>query len=318
MLSCAARAQPNPQLDSLQLALKNAANDTVRMEIHKAIADYYSAIKRDSSLYFSKLQLATSQKFNLKLYEADALNRIGYIHRIYGNYPLSLQYSSRALKIAEDPESEKSVWGLSKDETPRKARLKVLAFIHFSLGLLYSWTEDVKKQLFHYRACEKFAYEINDLSLVSIANLTLGTTYSSLNKLDSALAFELKALEYNTKDGSRRARGRILNMIGTIYLKKGNYALAKHYFTETIQVSQEQHNLQSLGDAWVNLANLSRDTGNGDSSLWFAKKGLEIYQSMGSPDGLVRAYTSLSSIYKSLKNIDSAFVYQGLAMAAKR
>ena len=50
----------------------------------------------------------------------------------------------------------------------------------------------------------------------------------------------------------------------------------------------------------VGLANLFSDTGNRDSSLWYAKKGLEIFQSMGSPDGLINAYTSLS-LYISAK-----------------
>src|SRR5215208_626380 len=122
------------RFDSLHLALRSASNDTIRMEIYRILAGDYSVIKRDSSLYFSKLQLAISQKLHLKLDEASALNAIGYINRIFGNYPESVQFSLRALKIAEDPESEKSVWLLAKDETPRQARLKVLAFVHFSLG----------------------------------------------------------------------------------------------------------------------------------------------------------------------------------------
>jgi signal transduction histidine kinase len=305
------------RLDSLHLALKNATNDTIRMVVYTELARHYNVIKRDSSLYFSKLQLAISQKLHLKLDEASALNAIGYINRIFGNYPESLRFSLRALKIAEDPESEKSVWRLAKDETPREARLKVLAFVHFSLGLLYSWSGDIDKQLFHYRESEKFASEINDNGLLAGANLTLGTTYSSLNKLDSALIFEFKALDYNAKDGSNRDSGRILNAIGTIYFKKGNYALAKQYFAEAIQVSQKHATLQALGDAWVNLGNLFRETGETDSSLWYEKNALVTFRSIGSPDGLVRTYTSLSSTYRLQKNIDSAFVYQELAMAAK-
>ena len=69
------------QLDSLQVALKNAANDTIRLDLYKEFASYYSTIKRDSSLYFSNLQLAISQKLNLKLDEADALNDLSFARR---------------------------------------------------------------------------------------------------------------------------------------------------------------------------------------------------------------------------------------------
>ncbi len=179
---------------SLQSALNNAANDTIRMDLYNKIASYYEVIRRDSFLYFSEQQLIISQKLKLPLYEADALDGIGYVYRIYGNYPQSLSYSLKALKIAENPESEKSTWGLLKNETPRKARLNVLASTHFSLGLLYGAIGNFNQQLPHYRQCEKLAAEINDNHRLASVNLALGATYTQLNKLDSALDFELKSL----------------------------------------------------------------------------------------------------------------------------
>ncbi len=305
------------QLDSLQLALKNTTNDTVRMDLSRKLGFYYRQIQRDSSLYFTEQQLFISQKLKLKLYEADAFIYIGYLNKILGNYPLSLQSLLKALKIAEDPASENSVWGLSKGESPRDARLSILASNHNILGELYGATGNTGQQLSHYRQCEKFAVEINNTFQVALANMNLGNVYNNLNKLDSALAFEMKALDYSSRSFNKNTMGIILNLIGTIYYKKGNYALAKQYFSEGIQVTQKQNNLQSLAGIFVSLANLFMETGDSDSSLLYAKKGLKIFQSVGFSSGLVFAYTSLSSIYKMRNNMDSAFIYQGLAMAAK-
>ncbi|MEJ7830358.1 MAG: hypothetical protein WKF91_19270, partial [Segetibacter sp.] len=301
----------------LQSALNNAANDTIRMDLYNKIASYYEVIRRDSFLYFSEQQLIISQKLKLPLYEADALDGIGCVYRIYGNYPQLLSYSLKALKIAENPDSEKNTCGLLKNETPRKARLNVLASTHFSLGLLYGAIGIFNQQLPHYRQCEKLAAAINDNHQLASVNLALGATYTQLNKLDSALDFELKALYYSTEERSKRNMGRILNHTGIIYFRKKNYTVAKQYFTQAFKESQAQYNFQALADACLNLANLYKSTGSRDSSLWYAKKGLEIFQSLGSTNGLLSAYTSLSSIYKESNNLDSAFMYQGLAMAAK-
>jgi two-component system, NtrC family, sensor kinase len=322
-------AQKNPyweeltkeQIDSLRLVLKNTSNDTLRMGIARSFGFYYMELKGDSALYFLDRQLVLAKQLKLKLWEADALDNIGYVSSQLKNYPRSLQAFLEGLKIAEDKESEKNIWRISKfskEGNPRNARLTVLALVHQDMGTLYGNTGNFEKQVSNCLEALKIAESVNDQSLLSIINMNLGMAYMNLNKLDSALAFEQKALDYTNTSGFQINKGRILFRIGNIYFKKGNYALAKEYFSEAIQESQQQYNLLDLAEASVRLANLFSFTGNRDSSLWYVKKGLEIFQSTGSsPDGLVNAYTTLSSIYKLRNNLDSAFIYQGLAMIAK-
>ena len=93
--------------------------------------------------------------------------------------------------------------------------------------------------------------------------------------------------------------------------------MAKQYFAEAIRASQQPDNLRFLAYAYFSIGQLIQRYGRQDSSLWYAKRGLEISQSIGSPEGLDSAYISLSSIYKLRNNVDSAFYYQSLAMAVK-
>ena len=113
----------------------------------------------------------------------------------------------------------------------------------------------------------------------------------------------------------QKNKGGWLYNIGVIYQKKGKYVFAKQYFAESVKVGQQQNNLTARGQAFVGLGNIFNAMGDRDSSLWYAKKGLEIIQSAGAPDILVNIYSSLSSIYNLRNNVDSAFFYQGLAMA---
>ncbi|MEO6849337.1 MAG: tetratricopeptide repeat protein, partial [Mucilaginibacter sp.] len=107
-------AQSKPsQLAGLQLSLRSAPSDTVRMNIYDQLGWYYAEIDRDSSLsYFSK-ELPISRRLKISLYEADALNGMGYALEQLGNYPKSLESYLEAQKIARDVASEKNAWNLT-------------------------------------------------------------------------------------------------------------------------------------------------------------------------------------------------------------
>src|ERR1700709_783177 len=138
-----AQSQP-PQLTSLQLRLRNAPSDTVRMNAYDQLGWYYAEIDRDSALSYFEKELPISRRLRLRLYEADALNGMGYALEQLGNYPKSLDSYLEAQKIARDLASEKNAWNLthnawntSKSPNPKDARLDLLGWILRGIGGLY-------------------------------------------------------------------------------------------------------------------------------------------------------------------------------------
>jgi tetratricopeptide (TPR) repeat protein len=120
MLPAFVMAQPEEtQLESLHRSLKNAANDTIRMDVYLNLALYYNEINRDSSLFYLAKGLPIAQKLKLKLYEAHFLENRGYMLMGIGNYPKALESFLASLKILEDPKSEKYAWNLQIGQTPR-------------------------------------------------------------------------------------------------------------------------------------------------------------------------------------------------------
>ena len=222
------------------------------------------------------------------------------------------------LEILKDKEAEKNIWRLSifsKEGNPGIARLTAVGYIHNDLSILYLGTGNFQEAISNLQQAIKINERINFPSLLSDANGNLGRAYINLNKLDSALIFTQKAIHFSNVSEMQKNKGGWLYNIGVIYQKKGKYVFAKQYFAESVKVGQQQNNLTALGQAFVGLGNIFNAMGDRDSSLWYAKKGLEIIQSAGAPDILVNIYSSLSSIYNLRNNVDSAFFYQGLAMA---
>ena len=318
-------AQQNPywevwqkeQGDSLQLYWNNTTNDTIRMGLARSLGYYYMEINLDSSYYFLQKQASLALQLKTKLWEADALDNIGYILSYKKDYAQSLKVFLTAIEIAEDKKTEENIWQVSrfsKAGDPTLARLVVLASCRLDIGRLYGYTGNVKEELSNSFEALKIAERVADPANLANVNMNIGIIFIRLNQLDSALTFEKKALAYTESSGFYRYNGNLYSYLGTIYLKKGNYPLARQYFTQAIREGERQNNRYALALGCIGLGNTLGFMGDRDSSTWYAKRGLEISQA---PDLLAEAYTSLSSIYKLQNNMDSAFFYQGLAMAEK-
>ena len=304
--------QRQKQSDSLHLALKNADNDTIRMDVYNGLAYFFTESNADSAVfYFEKESLLASQ-LKLKINQTEALDMKGYILSKQGNYPKSLETFMQAMKIAEDPASEKNTWHLSKGRTPRFERLSWLGWVNTDIGPLYHSTGNADKEISGYLKAKSIAESIHNNYLLSFANAGLGRFYMDANKLDSALFFEKKAQEIFLKSGEKYG-GYFLNTIGQIYQKQGNFDLSRDAFTKAIKVNEEVNNLSSLGDSYVWLAGLYQPEKKADSSLFYARKGVETYKEVERPDGIASAYSLLSSIYTAQNKTDSAFKYLKLA-----
>ena len=314
LLPAFTEAQPQKdKLDSLNLALKNAADDTIRMEVSKQLGFYYNSKNNDSAYFYLEQSAFIAKKLKLKLDEAVALqSESGMFYG--GNYPKALELLLRTLKINEDPESERNVWNLPARLTPHKYRLNSLGWTYNNLAQLYGNTGNTEKQIPSLLLAIKLAESVKDSQLNMISNMNLGIVYfEKLKKLDSALYFEQTALSLFSKSAGRNDVGWVFNAIGNIYKEKGNFDLSKDAFNTGLRLMQENNNLGGVGVICLALSSFYKTVNKPDSSLFYANKALETYKKFKDVAGISRAYSALSSAYDEQKRTDSAFAYLKLA-----
>jgi signal transduction histidine kinase len=299
------------KLDSLQLALRNAANDTVRMDAYYNLALYYLETNRDSAVYYDNKCIVLAQQLGIKLDEAAALSDRGYSLIALGKYPSALESLSEAMKIAENPASEKSALLFLRGHTPHARRLYNLGLINLHMGQLYGATGNRNMEKLKYFKVLNYAESIPDTFLLSLAYLNLGYSYTYLNQLDSALFFEQQALELQPHLGFffRTWEGSILYQMGNIYLKKGNVILARDAYLQSVDSYTAHHNLHYLPQAYDALRKLYEKLHKPDSSLFYATKLLETARVLGQPQPLAISYRALSNVYSNLNNRDSTLKY---------
>ena len=306
-----AQSQQN-KLDSLHLALKNAANDTIRMEVYHQLGHNYF---KDSSVFNFVQAISIAKKLNLRLYEANLLNDRAY-RMTWDNYPQALDLYLQALKIAEDPVSEKNVWDLPPGSTAHNERLNTLGSIHFNLSFLYGNTDNTEKQISSLMLAKQHAESVQDSGLNMLTNLNLGNVYfDKLKKSDSALYFEQRALTFVSKSAGGDNEGWVFSAIGEIYKEKKDFDLARDAFQHGLKLMQEYNNLSGIGGICLSLSNFYKTINKPDSGLLYATKALETFKILQGRSGIANAYSSLSSAFDGLKKTDSAFAYLKLATA---
>ncbi len=303
-----ARSQQS-HVDSLHVALQTAPNDTIRMDLLSTLGFYYQDKNIDSSQLFLAQSVSLAQKLALKINEAGILS--GQIYALsWTNYPKALELSLRALKIAEDPTSEKNVWGLPAGHTPHIERLIALANIYFAMAQLYGNTGNIEKQRLSLLKTIELSEIVRDSTTNMIAYLNLGNIYLLQHALDSALFFEEKALSLNRiSDNDKTSLGWTYGTIGAIYLEKEDYRLSGNAYLKGLQFMEEQNNLAGVGSLCLSLSKYYKTVNKPDSSLFYSYKALETYKTFRDSGGIADAYTSLSSVFEKQKKTDSAFAY---------
>ena len=315
LLPAFAKAQTRRQIDSAYLILQHAANDTVRIGACSMLGSLYDDINADSGLYYCNKGIAIAEKLDLQLNKAMMMAFMSWPLMKTGNYPEALKVINQGLKIAEDPSNKKKAGYLQKGQNLPMYRLSVIGILYSALESIYAYVGDYEKQITAAREAIPHLEAAGDILNLAGVYPDIGDSYLKLNKLDSALFYQQKSLEYYPKLSfeDRKFEGATYTSIGTIYEKMGHSDLARQNYQKAIQVSELHDNPRHTGNACLQLANLYQSLKKADSVFLFAKKALEAFTQGGYKKEIAIAYRMISNYYHDQNNTDSSFAYLRLA-----
>lgn len=308
------------EADSLKKALKSVVNDSERMHINRQLGMYYQEINRYFALEYYETQLQLAKLLKQKIWEAEAMSRIGYVSSLMANYPRSLNSLLAAREIVSAPKSSKELWNahlIVEDGNANRARLLVLANINNHLGVLNYFVGNYEKALEFYEEAVMIGESINDFIVISFIPLNRGESYIGLGKYDLAKTELGAALDYFQSLDYNKYTGLIYWDIGKIYETEGNYSEARKFYYSSVSANIESDSPDFLGEAYLALANLYMTTGSLDSSYQSAQNGLLTYRLINDSLGLIKAYSTLAALFDALGEIDSAYYYMKKGTALK-
>jgi two-component system NtrC family sensor kinase len=308
-----ATAQHQKKLDSLLTALNATTNDKAKIVTLNDLTNYYQESNWDSALYFSEKGLQLSMQMKQPLWMANYLLGKSYFISHQGNLPEAFKLANEALSIAQDDKNEKNVFIPATDSfagKPHEYRLNMLASAYHILG---NEVIDKEKSISYYKNEIRISQEIGAEANLVNSNMNIGSIFSLLGKLDSAMIYSFRGLHFAEKTGEKTYEGHILLDIGNNYLNLKQIDSAFYYYRYSIEVNKEQHNLTGLSYTYNALARLYKITGQPDSSLYYAKASLNIADNLKAAKEIAASTLAISDAYKILGNTDSAFAYLSIS-----
>lgn len=300
------------QADSIKRILANTTNDTVRMYLNRQLGMHYQEKIRTVSMSHFQEMLTLSRKVKQRLWEAEAMSRIGYMYTATYEYAEGLRALSRALSSAEQSNIERSIWRpdlLQSGGDPHLTRLTVIADIVQHLGILHCFAGDYPRSIAYHQKVMKLNETLQDPALTSLSCLNTGEAYNGLNKPDSAKRSFMLSVEYAKKSGHMAYIGLAYYFIGKICEKEGDQEEAKQYYRKSYIANSVIESPDFEGMAYQALADMALKSNQIDSSFFYSRKALSIYNVINDTLGLIASNNSLSAAYDALNQTDSAYHY---------
>ncbi|MFN3998840.1 ATP-binding protein [Algoriphagus sp.] len=306
------------QIDSLLLRFSTETSGRLRMGLARELGLFYTDVDPDTTMYFVNTQLQLAQSLGERLWEGDALRRLGYLTYLQGSYSESFSYNTQALTLFMDTSTERKVWEpdrLSLAGTPEQARLTELALTYFHRAQLYTWISNISEQRPLYRKAIEIIDKAGDDAIASFMYGNLAESYIE-EYPDSAMMYLSIGLEKSEKVGFMKYRGNDLSRMGRAHKSLNNFDSAEKYYLEAIAISREVNNFRHLAIAYYELARLNQLTGDTTRALDNALNSYEAADSIRNLAVISDVGLMLSKLYEQLNDTDNAYYFLRLSQAA--
>ena len=277
--------------NSLLILIDSVKDDTKRLELINNFFDESSQINPLTDIQNSQKLLLHAQKGNDKIAESISLAKIGHDYRVFGNTAKGLEYTYKALEIAEQTNN-----------------LSLLSTIKHNLGNIYKDREDYPRAINYYLYEEEAGLKLKDYETCSDAQKNLGAVYLLMGKLDSALMYSQRSYELALRIGKTDNLSYTFTQLGGVNSKLGNGLVAVGYFNLAVSGAIKTKYPRELNWAYMGLAEHYYVNKQIDSSAFYAKKSIEAVQNTAFYNMTIKPAKLLAKIYRNT-NSDSALKY---------
>jgi signal transduction histidine kinase len=181
------------------------------------------------------------------------------------------------------------------------------ALNYLSMGVALSNKGNYPKAVQCHLECLKLSEALNMEGLSGNAHTNLAITYQELGIVDKSLEHFNKALYISEKFGEEASCSSLINL-SDFHTTAGNYALAKQYATNAINISRKYLDSANLAISLFNLSEIYRKTNQIDSARWVIKESLSISERINDDYGIGFCMNALAIMKVSEKKYCDALV----------
>jgi len=198
---------------------------------------------------------------------ARALNNIGQIYKVKGDYDTALRYWEQSLAIYQE----------LGDRQGEGTTLNNISQIYQAKG-------DYNTALRYLEQSLGIVQEIGDRQGEGTTLNNIGLIYHSKDDYDTALGYYEKSLGISQEIGDRRGEGSTLNNISQIYQARGDYDTALRYLEQSLGIGQEIGDIAGLATTLNNMGAMLFEQERFEEAIPLLVQAYQILQQIGSPD----------------------------------
>jgi serine phosphatase RsbU (regulator of sigma subunit) len=331
----------NKTMDSLNLALKSAKHDTIRLNIYEKLTELCEVEDNlkyaNPGLIISKKLLAKrlskNERTKILKQKANFIIAIIDYHREHAiDYNKVINYTIELFPIYEELKDTLSreekyvnmmalffkVGNSSRAMDSALSRLKYYekikskkwtAFYHKQLGLIYTETGDFNKSNEYFEKSLNYFKTTNDDEQTISIYQNISENYIGIGDLKKPLDTYFKALKLVEKGNDQRKIFNILYGISSCYKELNDTTNAFANITKCLYIAQKQNNPISIGAALRIKAQIYYKLKKYKKSLELGLKSLEYFKIANYKEAIFGGLRTVTKIYLTEKKYDLAIKY---------
>jgi hypothetical protein len=278
--------------DSLQNLLNKEKIDSNRVNLMWRLAHSLTNSQPEKSLILCQQAVNLSRKIKYIDGESSSLAILANSFLNLGNYPRSLEYNLRRLKIEE-----------------KRTNPVNLISVLINTGIVYVMEEDYQNALFYYQKADSVIKKFDAVDYAYNITVNKGDAFDKLNRMDSAYTYYFKSLQIARAENNNDFIGASLTGLGHYYRKTSQFDSAVQYYHQALAYLQLAKNDIITCEAALGLARLFKEFSQPDSAARYASYSNSIAIRSGFESDQLKSSEFLRDLYRDEQNTDSLFYY---------
>jgi signal transduction histidine kinase/CheY-like chemotaxis protein len=274
--------------DSL-VRVANSSENIQKVKIFNDVSRSYWYSSVDSSRKYATIALEIAKSNNFIVEHAKALNNLGVISDIEGDYSQSLNYYFSIINLAIE-------WGIFVPEIPNSFFLSIDKFTEEDpLGK----PEEPK---IAYDQKSPLSADDHEMLLRVLSNtyVNIGIVYGRLSQYEKSMVGLRQSLKIRESIKDERGMGVVLFNLGTVYLKLARYDLAMSAYQKSIAIRQEFNDPQGIANGFLAMGELYHAMNQLDSAYFYLSKANIAYEQLNNRRGLAQTYSYIGEVFGKL------------------
>ncbi|MFP4557829.1 MAG: tetratricopeptide repeat protein, partial [Bacteroidales bacterium] len=290
-------------IDSL-IVVSRDANEKERASIYNKISRAYWHSSVDSSKKYAKIAYSVADKEGFIVDKLNALNNLGVVSDLQGEYSNALQNYFRIIEIAN-----------------RAGYFKIKVSNSFFTS---THSEDVKFDSLQHgislnEANRTDEYDDRTLAVKKIianAYVNIGIVYGRLSQYEKSLVSLNQSLIIRQRINDNVGVGVVLFNMGTVYVRLQQLELARSAYRQSIAIRQKFNDHNGIANGFLAMGQLFKMNERYDSARFYLNSAREAFQKLNNKHGLAQTITAMGEVFgkSGQLNIASSHLNQALLL----